>query len=89
MEIAGAFSIATLNGSEDYECTPMALTSVWLMTGVVFPLVVVAGAFLDERDFFSSLMFGVISADERLVEVLTRGLDGSRGTGETGGESKC
>ena len=39
---------------------------------------------LDERDFFSSLRLGAISLNE-----VTRGLEGNRGTGETGGESKC
>jgi hypothetical protein len=45
--------------------------------------------FFDERCFFSSLIFGVISPSEKLFDVFIRGLEGNRGTGETGGESKC
>jgi len=61
------------------------------MVGMVLPLFVV-DIFFDERCFFSSLMMfipGVLSPSEKLLDELKRGLEGARGTGETGGESKC
>ncbi len=45
--------------------------------------------FLDERGFFSSVILGVFSLGDWLFDELIRGLEGNRGTGETGGESKC
>lgn len=61
------------------------------IVGVVFPFNPV-DIFFDERCFFSSLeavKLGVFSPSVKLLDELIRGLEGVRGTGETGGESKC
>ncbi len=60
----------------------------WSILGVVLPFTPV-DIFFDERCFFSSFIPGILSPSEKLLDELIRGLEGNRGTGETGGESKC
>lgn len=82
------FSIDTFEADRFRQKTHGWLTSGSSMFVVVLPLAV-GEDFLDERCFLSSALFGVGSAREKLFDVLIRGLEGNRGTGETGGESKC
>jgi hypothetical protein len=62
-----------------------------VVLGVVLPLITMY-FFFSERCFRSSplpLWPGVCSPVDGIVDKTLRGLEAVRGTGETGGESKC
>lgn len=90
----------TVTGRDsDFGVVVVVFVSAW------DPFVSVDVFLIEERAFFSSRFWRTsdvvvvvgaavavtvgVSLREKLFEVFIRGLDGKRGTGETGGESKC
>ncbi len=85
------FSIDGFEGNRYHQMTEffnVQLTCCCSVLVVILPLIT-KDVFFDERGCFSSVIFGIFSLNDRLFDEIIRGLEGNRGTGETGGESKC